>query len=147
MKPRNALTLQNQLTLPMIPFLIDTCARAIILGGHVEWYRIPDLVTFLVTYAFFCLGVMFTVNPHALPTDQEARDNVELVRQRLLASSIFAVSLAGGISFFRVFAERYPEHNIYSEYGLVLFVLVAMFSLYSIIRVCGTYMSYVNRGA
>jgi hypothetical protein len=46
-------------------------------------------VMFLVAFAFFCLGVMFTVNPHALPADPEASINVELVRQRLLAYSMW----------------------------------------------------------
>jgi hypothetical protein len=87
--PRAALTVQTQLTLPMIPFAIDTFARALLLRNNIVWYQIPDLVMFLVAFAFFCLGVMFTVNPHALPADPEASIDVELVRQRLLAYSMW----------------------------------------------------------
>lgn len=147
MIPRNALTLQTQLMLPLIPFIIDTFARGLLLRNKIDWFQIPDLVTLLVTYAFFCLGLMFTVHPHHIRTDEDAEIKVQLVRQRLLANAIFAVSFAGGISFFRAFDEMHPEHNLYNEHGFALFIVVALFVAYGLIRISRTYLSYVNRGA
>src|ERR1019366_7416469 len=120
MQPQRALALHTELTLPLIPFAIDTCARWLILRARVEWFQIPDLVVLLATFSFFCLGLMFGVSPRALPTDPEVNATVELVRQRLLGYAIFAVALAGGISFFRAFDEMYPEHHLYIDNGLYL---------------------------
>jgi hypothetical protein len=105
MNPRNALTLQTQLFLPMIPFVVDTFARGLLLRHQLEWYQIPDLVTFLVTYAFFCLGVMFTVNSPMIRTDQDVIIQVELVRQRLLGTCLFFITFAGVLSVLRAFDE------------------------------------------
>ena len=146
MRPRHILTLQSQLALPLIPFCIDLFARVIFLRSQLEWYQLPDLWTFLVTYAFFCLGLMVSINPHELPGDDEANLNVELVRQRLLAYSIFAVTFAGGISFFKVFSELYPALHVSQEHGLSLFVVVALFTGYTMYRICVTHSSYLNRG-
>jgi len=145
--PRSALTLQTQLSLPMIPFVVDTFARWLILRHQLEWYQIPDLVTFLVTYAFFCLGVMFTVNPPMIPSDQEVITNVELVRQRLLATCIFSITLAGGLSFFRAFDEFAPQQHVYKDNGIILIIAILLFFIHSFWRVCGVYLSYVNKGA
>lgn len=145
MHPKNLLTLHNQLALPMIPFFIDTLARALLLRGQLSWYQIPDLVMFSVTYAFFCLGVMMTVNPYNLPTDEDANIKVELVRQRLLAYSIWAICLGAGISFFRCFDESTPNTHLYKDNVIYIFMLVLAFFTYSFIQICRTLISYVNR--
>ena len=107
MRVKHALTLQNQLALPLIPFCIDLFARVVFLGGKVPWYQLPDLWTFLVTYAFFCLGLMVSVTPVALPTDLDANVNAELVRQRLLGTQLSpfhlqeeSLSLGSSTNFF-----------------------------------------------
>jgi hypothetical protein len=87
MRAQHALTLQTQLALPLIPFCIDLFARIVLLGQKLAWYQLPDLWTFLVTYAFFCIGLMISINPRELATDDEANLHVELVRQRLLGYS------------------------------------------------------------
>jgi hypothetical protein len=145
MPPRHFLTLQTQLGLPLIPFGIDLFTRAVFLGASLRWYQIPDLWTLLVTYAFFCLGLMATINPLRLPTDPDANVHVESARQELLGYAIFAVAFAGGISFFRSFNETYPEHHVSAEHGLALFVTVAIFVGYTFIRICRTHLSYANR--
>src|SRR4051794_33774976 len=122
MRAKYVLTLQTQLALPLIPFFIDLFVRIVFLRSKLPWYQLPDLWTFLVTYAFFCLGLMVSVTPLELPSDVEATTNAELVRQRLLAYAILSVALAGGISFFRALDELFPEHRIYEEHGLALFV-------------------------
>ena len=147
MQPRHYLTLQTQLALPLIPFFIDLFARLILLGGKVEWYLIPDLWTFLVTYAFFCLSLMIAVNPRQLQTDDEANVNVELVRQQLLGYAIFAVAFAGGISFFRAFDQLLPEQQIASQHGIWLLLVVVAYTIYTFWRIWTTHLSYVNRDA
>jgi hypothetical protein len=145
MNPLGALTLQNQLALPLIPFAVDTLARLLFLRAKVDWYQIPDLVTLLATFALFCLGVMFAVNPNSLPGDAAAAHNVELVRRRLLLYSIAAIMLAGLVSCFRAFDERYPDLRIHEENGIYLFGLVMVFVFYIsgvIYRRC---LSYVNQ--
>jgi hypothetical protein len=102
-----------------------------LLRSKIDWFQIPDLVVLLATFAFFCLGVMAAVNPSSLPSDPEAGAMVELVRQRLLAHGIFAVTLAGGISFFRAFDEMYPEHGIYHDNGLYICAFVGAFLMFS----------------
>jgi hypothetical protein len=145
--PKHALTLQTQLTLPMIPFVIDTMARWFLLRHHIEWYLIPDLVTFLVTFAFFCLAVMFAINPRALPGAEELNLTVELVRQRLLANTIFAVTLAGGISFFRIMDDIFPQQHVYKDNALYVLIIVVIFVCYVVFRILTTYLSYINRNA
>jgi hypothetical protein len=145
MRARFALALQTQLALPLIPFCIDLFARIVLLRDTLEWYQLPDLWTFLVTYAFFCLGLMVSVNAHELATDDDANLHVELVRQRLLGYSIFSVTFAGGISFFRAFAELFPTLHISEKHGLALFLAVAIFAGYTMFHICRTHLSYVNR--
>jgi hypothetical protein len=145
MRVKYALTLQNQLALPLIPFCIDLFARVVFLGGRLPWYQLPDLWTFLVTYAFFCLGLMVSITPVELPTDLDASVNAELVRQRLLAYAIVSVAFAGGISFFRAFDELFPEHRIYEEHGLALFIAVFLFASHTMFQICRTHLSYVGR--
>lgn len=145
MHPRSLLTLQTQLALPLIPFAIDTLARWLLLRDSIPWYQIPDLVMFLVAYAFFCLGVMVAVNSYSLPSDDDAVVNVELVRQRLLANSIFAIPFAGGISFFKALSEKVPPLNLYSEQGIWLFMIVSVYVCYSLPTICRKYMTYINR--
>jgi hypothetical protein len=111
MHPGYALTLRTQLWLPLVPFVIDLGARTIILWNKVAWYQLPDLWTLLVTYAFFCLGLMLTIRPRTLPTDQEANVIIELVRQRLLGYGIFSLTLAGAISVFRAVNELVPDQR------------------------------------
>lgn len=145
MRSKHALTLQTQLTLPMIPFVIDTFARAIFLLPATSIYEVPDLVTFLATYAFFSLGVMFQINPHALASDEEATTNVELVRQRLLATAIISVTLAGGVSFFRAIDVAYPALHLYRDRAPLVLGAIALFVLYSAFRIFRTYLTYINR--
>jgi hypothetical protein len=146
MQIRSALTLQTQLTLPLIPFFIDLLARVILLHSKLPWYQLPDLCAFLITYAFFFLGLMVAVTPPQLPTDQDATVNIELVRQKLLGYAIFSVTFAGGISFFRAFDELLPEQHIYENHGVTLVIAVLLFALYTMYRVLRTHLSYV-RGA
>ena len=102
MHPRHLLTLHSQLALPMIPLAIDTVVRTIFLWGDIEWWRIPDLWTLLVTYAFFCLAVMFSVNVPRIATDPEAHDNIELVKHGYWAAAF--LPLASRVAC-RVFAQ------------------------------------------
>ena len=85
MRTQAVLTLQTQLILPMIPFGIDTTARLLMLHNKVELWEIPDLVTFLATVAFFCLGLVFAIEVPALPSDEDLKSNVSLARQELLS--------------------------------------------------------------
>jgi hypothetical protein len=146
MRPRYALTLQSQLALPLVPFVIDLGARIILLWDKVAWYQLPDLWTFLVTYAFFCIGLMIEVNPRELPTDAEANIHVELVRQRLLAYGIFSVTFAGAISVFRAINDLLPNQHLAETRGLALFAAVIIFFVYTFFQICRTHLSYVNRG-
>jgi hypothetical protein len=90
---------------------------------------------------------MISINPHGLPGDDEVSLHVELVRQRLLAYSIFAVTFAGGISFFKALSELFPALHISEAHGLSLFIVVALFTAYTMYRIFRTYMTYVNREA
>ena len=146
MHPRHALTLQTQLTLPLIPFAVDTVARLFLLGGVVPLYQIPDLVTLLATLAFFSLAVMFVTNPYALPADSDAMLQVELVRQRLLTISVVSIALAGGISFFRLFDQAEPASTLYHRGSSYLFVIVITYVGYCVFRIVRKYMSYIHRG-
>ena len=89
---------------------------------------------------------MVSINPHELPGDAELELNVELVRQRLLAYSIFAVTFAGGISFFKAIAELFPSLHLSEDHGLSLFIVVALFTLYTMYRILVTHSTYLNRG-
>lgn len=147
MLPRQALTLQSQLFLPMIPLIIDTFARVLLLRDKLHWYEVPDLVTLLVTYAFFCLSLMFNVNVSGLPTDNEEEElRVELVRQKLLGNVILAVSMAGGVSFFRSFNEMLlPNLHIYRDFGQPLFWAVAIVVIVGFFQVKRKYLPHVHR--
>ena len=129
----------------MIPLAIDTVVRTIFLWGDIEWWRIPDLWTLLVTYAFFCLAVMFSVNVPRIATDPEAHDNIELVKHRLLGSCILAVSFAGGLSCFRAIADLHPTLEMQKKFGLQFLCIIVFFIGYNFYRVCTTYLSYVHR--
>jgi hypothetical protein len=128
----------------MIPFLIDTIARIFILRNQLEWYEIPDLVTFLATYSCFCLAVMLMVNPHGIATDSEAGLNIELVRVRLLSHSLLFIALAAGISFFRAFDEVAPALHLYKTNAFAVVGVVCASATYSFLKICTTYLSYVN---
>ena len=129
----------------MIPFLIDTFVRVLVLGSRLEWYEIPDLVTFLATYSCFCLGVMLLVNPNTLPSDPEANATVDLVKVRLLTHSIFFVTLAIAISCFRAVNEALPHLHLYREKGIFVMLVVAISATLSFAQISSTYLSYVNR--
>jgi hypothetical protein len=145
MHPRHALTLQTQLVLPLIPFAIDLGARLILLWNKVPWYELPDLWTLLITYAFFCIGLMVAIRTPSLPSDQEADVLPELVRQRLLAIGIVSVTLAGAISVFRAMNELLPDQHLYETHGLALFCVVVVFVGCTLFRISSTYLSYVGR--
>jgi hypothetical protein len=147
MRPRYALTLQTQLALPLVPFLIDLGARLFFLWNKIAWYQLPDLWTLLVTYAFFCIGVMLAIPQPTLSSDKDVDILTELVRQRLLAYGIFSVTLASAISVFRAVNEMLPEQHLAETHGLVLLIVVAVFVAYTFTNIYRTYLSYVSRGS
>jgi hypothetical protein len=119
--------------------------RIIILWNKVPWYQLPDLWTLLVTYAFFCIGLMVAIPTPSIPSDEEADVLPELVRQKLLGIGIVSVALAAAISVFRAIDELMPDQHLYETRGLFLFGVVVGFVAYTLIVICRTYLSYVNR--
>lgn len=145
MLARFALTLQTQLVLPLIPFLVDTIFRVLLLAGHVPWFQVPDLVTLLATYAFYCLGVMANVATPRLRTDDDVKTNTELARQRLLGIAVASICIAVAISVVRAFNELIPDAKILLRTGPWLVAIVLLFVFTTFWRICSTYQSYVAR--
>ncbi|GAA0542484.1 hypothetical protein FHS83_000269 [Rhizomicrobium palustre] len=145
MQTKGALTLHTQLLFPLLPFVVDTFARALFLFGKVSWFEIPDLVTWLATYAFFCFGVMFSITPTSLPSDKEKNINTELVRQKLLAIAILSITFAGGISFMRAIAETYPSLKIVEDKSGILLACTIAFCGTTFYKIHANYIDYVNR--
>jgi hypothetical protein len=144
MNARRALTLQTQLTLPLYPLIVDTLARALLLHSKLEWYRIPDLVTLLVTHSLFCLGVMAAVNAPNLPSDDELGLNHELIRQRLLGHFLFFVMIAGAISMLRAVDESNEHLHLMAASGFYLAIFVFISWLISLAIITSRYISYVK---
>ncbi|MFO1249119.1 MAG: hypothetical protein U1E93_13105 [Alphaproteobacteria bacterium] len=144
LRTQAVLTLQTQLMLPMIPFGIDTIARGLMLHAKIPFWQIPDLVTFLATLAFFCLGLMFSVETPVLPSDDDLKANTLVARQELLGFAIVAVTLAGGISFLRAASEQFPQTKLYEEHSFSIFVIVLLMSVCGLSRVFRTHLSYVG---
>jgi hypothetical protein len=143
--PRTRLTLQTQLSLAFMPLLVDTVARAVLLHSVAEWYAIPDIVILLVTFSFFCFGVMFAVKQTSLNQDDEASLNVEVVKQKLLLIGLASMMAAGCVSVFRAVNERFTGLRIEQEDGQIIFYIAVAFVIYNSVSISFRYISYVGR--
>lgn len=116
----------------------------LILRHIVSWYDIPDLVTLLATFSFFCLALFFSTRTPSVPSDSEFALNIELVKQELLGIAVTSMMFAGGLSFFRAFEERYPDLKLSEEDGLIVFFAVCFFIFYYSVPIRRKYMSYAG---
>lgn len=145
MPKRPILALQTQLALPMVPFVVDTLAKAIFDWNKVHWYLLPDPVMFLATYAFFCLGTMFLIRADELPpSDDELEEASEVARRNLLLHSILFISLALLVSVTRAIDAAYPIDKIYDSHAPLILLFSLVLVLASFIRINRAELSYVT---
>lgn len=138
------ITLQDLIILPLIPLIIDTFARILMLYDKLKWYIIPDYVTVLITFAFFNIGLMNSVKLSTIPSDNEVNLNIELVKRELLTIAILAIMFAGGVSFYRAVDEAYPDKFIAETHSFIVFLVVISFIIFNSFQIYTKYIKYVG---
>ena len=88
--------LVTRFILPFVPFTFDLFVRWVLLKTQLQWWQLPDLKTFSITTAFFCLLMAMDVNGvSGLPSDADYRADLTAIRRRFGCFSVVSVITFG----------------------------------------------------
>lgn len=113
--------------------------------AHKSWYEIPDLVTALATFCFFCLGIAYEIDDSYMPSDDERAEHIKCIKQDLLNWSFSSATFAVVISCYRAadesisWVKALPDNN-----GIIIFSAVFIYILWKLFLIFRSHITYIG---